>query len=239
MNAALSTRMGGQSLHPWNSLNLGEHVGDDPHHLQNNRTLVSRALNTADRQWFTCRQTHGTRNIPLSTGEFPPYDNCDAIILDEKHKLAGIFLADCLPILLYDPKRHIGSLAHAGWRGSLAGIAGQTVMAMRELGCRVKDIHAAVGPGIGPCCYQIHLDVASLFQEKFNEQDGIIKESGRTGYWRLNLEKVNIQILKNAGIAEENISGAGFCTACRNSDFFSHRREKGTTGRHAAVMLLR
>lgn len=235
MNALLSTRNQKQNGAALNNLNMAKLPGDHLEKVQTNRERVSAALGLPRIPWHTCNQVHGVQisTIHQSGSE------CDGILLDESGKMAAIMLADCHPIVIYDPIRHIAALAHAGWRGTQANIAIHAVQAMQAQGSRIKDMYAATGPGIGPCCFTVQNDVAVQFMELFDAGDDVIEQAGPSGPWRISLENANYRLLINAGIPSAQIGRAGFCTACRGRDFFSYRKEGGSTGRYAALMFLR
>ena len=234
LDAVVTTRHGGFSSPPMASLNLGHRIDDE--HLQRNRTLVSEALGFPNGVWAMSNQVHGVRIASLSGDEKPPFDSCDAVIIDKPGDISGVLLADCHPIMVYDPVRHVGGAAHAGWKGTLAGIPRILVNRMIADGSRRKDLWAAAGPGIGSCCYTVGDDVASQFRGEFGE--GFLTRDERGEPWRLDLEGINISTLKESGIPMGQIGRGGFCTACRGHDFFSYRKENGKTGRQAAIMVL-
>jgi len=151
------TRLGGVSSAPWATLNVGHTVGDDDEAVEENHHRICRTLDIARRDIVTGYQVHGTRVARVGRedrGRVCP--QTDVLITD----VPGIALmqryADCLPVLLYDPVHRAIGLAHAGWRGTLAGVTRKAVQAMRSaFGSRPADLIAGLGPGIGPCCYQV------------------------------------------------------------------------------------
>ncbi len=150
--------------------------------------------------------------------------------------ITAILLADCLPIVVYDPERHAGVISYAGWRGTDAGIAEKSVQHLLDAGSRVQNLVAATGPGIGPCCYPVGADTARMFSENYDYPEGVVLRKNKV--FMLNLEEANLARLRSCGLKEDRIGNAGFCTACRKDDFFSYRKEGGRTGRHAALMVL-
>ncbi len=139
-----------------------------------------------------------------------------------------LFTADCVPLFFLDPVKRAIGLAHAGWRGTLAKAAGKVVSQMREAyGTRPGNLLVALGPSIGPCCYQVGEEVISLFHHRFSD--------GR----RLNLWEANREELLSEGIKEENIVNAGMCTSCHSDIFFSERRDGSPTGRMMALLMLK
>jgi YfiH family protein len=237
MTAVITTRGGGVSQAPYKSLNLAGHVGDSPENVQTNRSIIAGVLNLTGAGWATAKQVHGCEVSHTGSSDDESGPGCDALYSTETRLVSAIFLADCLPVILYDPRRHAGTVCHAGWKGTALGIAGKAVNYMCSEGCRREDIVAAVGPGIGPCCYQVGRDVADAFNDPGRFPKGTVSGNEKTGY-RLDLEAANRAVLISAGIDDSRIGSADFCTACRNHEFFSYRKEGGLTGRHGALMIL-
>jgi len=237
LTTVMTTRAGGYSEPPYGSLNMGDLVNDDTAALSGNRKLVSKALGIEGFDWVMARQVHGTRikEIQSSSDQHP--EDCDALSITKTNTIAAIVLADCLPIILYDPDRHSGIISHAGWKGTTAGIGEKAVKHMINAGSRIENLVAAVGPGIGPCCYPVGNDTAKEFSESFAYPEKVVTRNSE-GTFLLDLETANISRLRSCGIKEKNIAAAGFCTACRPEEFFSYRKEGGLTGRHAALMVI-
>ena len=240
VSLGITCRLGGMSAPPAAGLNLGRAVGGDEEVLRENRRAAGRLLGAHESAaWACCNQVHGTRiaGIPPSfSSEDSPIDASDGLSLSAGGVVAAVMLADCLPVAVYDPDRKAGVLCHAGWRGTLAGIAAEAVERLAAEGSDRNSLAAAAGPGIGPCCFTVGEDVAELFLRKGGLEDAVKKDG--TGTFRIDLEAANLMILKAAGIREDRLGRGGFCTACRKDEFFSYRKEKGVTGRHAAVMTL-
>ena len=138
--------------------------------------------------------------------------------------------ADCTPIMFYDPHSHVIALTHAGWRGTVLGIAQATVRSMIDaFSSDPSQIIAGIGPAIGPCCFAVGNDVAERFHSQFPEAGLFVKKS-ETGFV-VNLSEANRLQLISRGCSEDHIETSGLCTACRSDMFFSHRREQGETGR--------
>jgi len=239
MKAVITTRIGGISSEPFEELNLGNHVGDSPEALEANRRAVAEALELPEATWALTRQIHGTRikeAAPSGNGATGD-ESCDSLSVQVRGIISAVVLADCHPVIIYDPVRHAGIISHAGWRGTASGIAGKSVRHLLSKGSRVENLIAATGPGIGPCCYPVRAETAEIFQNGFNYPDNVVIKENRERY-RLNLEAANIHQLLISGLKEKNIGSAGFCTACRNKEFYSYRKEGGLTGRQAALMVL-
>jgi YfiH family protein len=211
--AAFSTRLGGVSEPPFDSLNLGILTDDDPASVAENRRRLASALCREPEQIVFALQVHGTRLIRhpgVASGT-----EADGHVVTEPGLVPLVFVADCLPVALYGP----GGLAlvHAGWRGLAGGIVGAAAEA-------VEAERAAIGPGIGPCCYEVGEEVLGAFA---GLGDGV--GAGRM----LDLPEVARRLLSAAGVSE--VESAGLCTSCEEELFFSHRRDNGRTGRQAGI----
>jgi len=155
----------------------------------------------------------------------------DAFITDKKNLPLAIFTADCLSVFLYDPKRQAIGLVHAGWRSSRESIVAKTIKLMeQEFHTNACDLHVGFGPAIRSCCYEVDKDFKDFFPKEVLE---------REGSFFLDLIRVNKRQAEESGVLETNIRDSGFCTFCRNEEFFSFRREGKSCGRMLSVMMLR
>ncbi len=233
------TRLGGVSVAPWASLNVGSTVGDDPQAVARNKALMASALGLDDHHFCTVWQVHGRdtlviEDIPCEGGIL---GRADGIVTNQPGAILTMRFADCVPILLYDPVRKVIGLAHAGWRGTVAGVAQGIVETMvSRYGCRPADIQAGIGPSIGPEQYRVGEEVVEAVQKAFGECDGLIRRT-TDGATYLDLWAANRQALHAVGVQQVEI--AGICTASRTDEFYSHRAEKGRTGRFGVVMALK
>lgn len=229
------TRLGGCSRSPWDSLNTGHTVGDDLEAVEANHELIFQALDVRREDVVSPHQVHST--VVRVVGEQDRGQVCpetDALVTHAPDVVLMLRFADCVPILLYDPVRAVVGLAHAGWRGTVAGMAGAAVRTMvNDVGCHASDILAGIGPSIGPCCYEVGEEVADAASSAFSGADGVL-ESRPNGRWHLDLWAANRRQLASAGV--RNIEVAGICTACRTDEWFSHRAERGKTGRLGALI---
>ena len=235
-----STRRGGVSGPPYDTLNTAFHVDDDLDHVIENRRRLMLASN------MTCaEQIHGNSIAVITTESIgrcavrfnDSMPGVDALITNAPGPVLSLFYADCVPVLILDPINKAIGLAHAGWKGTALAIASETVLAMqREFGSNPSDCLAAIGPAIGRCCYDVSFDVANKVISAAGDDRVLAKAS--QDHMRLDLKLANRFILRKAGILEQNIAISGLCTACDADDFFSYRRD-GKTGRMCAFMALR
>jgi len=238
---AVTTRQGGGSLPPFDSLNLGLHVGDDPERVIGNYELLSAALAFRLDTLVACKQVHGDRVIEVREGDerrlsfLQCREEGDALVTSVPGLVLMVRIADCLPVMFFDPLRKVAGIAHAGWRGTVKEIAAKTVeVIMSRYNSDPARILVGIGPGIGPCCYEVDERVSSLFTKSFSSGEQLITE--RNGKQYLDLWEANRKQLLEAGIRAENIEVAGLCTSCQNQLLFSHRKDKGKTGRFGALI---
>ena len=235
-----TTRLGGVSPAPYDSLNLGGGSGDDPALVAKNRALLAGALGLKGRAITTVNQVHGDGICVVDGGDRRPRPDRDAMITNERGVALGVVTADCAPVLMYDPVRGAVASVHAGWAGTVKGIAGGAVMKMGEVyGSRPADLKVAIGPSIGPCCYEVGMKVMGPLGDALPGASGLASPSGRNGRFMLDLWETNRRILLMAGVRPGNIAVMGLCTACNPNKFFSHRKSGGRAGRMMAVALLK
>jgi len=221
---AFSTRDGGVSIGDFCSLNLGLLTEDRPEWVVENRRRLCAARGLDPEHGSMAYQVHGPRvEEAQSLGLVTPgtrYPACDGLVTSERGLALMLVTADCLPIALARTSggRRL-TVLHAGWRGLLAGIAGAGVAAL------CGKAAAAIGPGIGPCCYEVAEDVAAPFRERFGAE---VTPNGH-----LDLPRAAELALREAGVTE--IERSPHCTSCEPELFFSHRRDEGRTGRQGVV----
>ncbi len=237
-----TTRHGGVSSAPYDTLNLGLHRGEaEPNVMENHRRLA-RAVGYDVENLVMSHQTH-TDMVRVVTKadargiDHHRYPECDGMITCDPDTALFVFTADCTPVLLWDPVTGAVGAVHAGWRGTAAQIAGKAVLKMvAEFGCDRKNIHAAIGPNIGFCCFETDADVPDAMIKAFGEEaKQAIRPQGEKFY--VNLKELNALSLRRAGV--ENISISPECTVCSCDRFFSHRVTKGVRGSQGAVIVCR
>jgi polyphenol oxidase len=222
---AFSTRLGGVSEGPYESLNLGLLTADQPDRVRENRRLLCEQVGADPNTATMALQVHGARVARADRrGVATPgavFEPCDGLWTDEPGEALMLIAADCVPIALC---RTNGSPAlavlHVGWKGLLAGIAAAGARALHP-----EPVAAAIGPGIGPCCYEVGEEVAEPYRRRFGS--GVLR--GRN----LDLPEAAERALRKAGV--ESVERSDLCTACRPDLFFSHRRDRGLTGRQGVI----
>ncbi len=235
---AVFTRRGGVSPAPWDSLNLGGTVGDDSQRVAENKARALAAFGRAPATLFEVWQVHGCQVIVADAPRAPhePLRQADAILTDRPEVTLLMRFADCVPVLLYDPRHRVIGLAHAGWQGTVKGTVLAAVQQMQgHYGSRPADILAAIGPAIGPDHYEVGDDVVRAVSQAFGEQaeQFLIHHDGRTFF---DLWAANRAWLERAGVRQ--IEVAGLCTACHSEDWYSHRAGRGRTGRFGVMIAL-
>ncbi|HET6890986.1 MAG TPA: peptidoglycan editing factor PgeF [Pyrinomonadaceae bacterium] len=241
-----STRFGGVSPMPDKALNLAGFNEDAAENILENRR---RFLKLFDGTWNLagCWQMHGTdvRVVRDATEARPPEYAvgetiyCDVVISDAPHVLAGVKTADCVPILIGDPKTGSFAAVHAGWRGTYAGVTLHALERLtKEYQAQPENLRVAIGPAAAACCYEVGREVINGFKERLPAAEDLFTPT-RDGHACIDLLKANRDQLIAAGVKDERIHTAPLCTMCRTDLFFSYRREKqkhGKVGRLMAVI---
>lgn len=235
---AVFTRHGGISPQPWASLNVGGLRGDDPKNVYQNRVRSFNVMDRNPESVYDVWQVHST-DVIWTTGSRPMsirHRKADAILTDRPEVTLFMRFGDCVPILLHDPVRKVVGVAHAGWMGTVNGIASETVKSMQTAyRCNPRDILAAIGPSIAVHHYEVGHEVVDQVESAFGQDadEVLVRDDGST---RFDLWRANQLILEKMGV--RNIEVSGICTACNLHDWFSHRGEKGKTGRFGALIAL-
>lgn len=244
VTVAFTGKKGGLGEGRFSELNLSFSVGDKRARVIENRLLVARAIGVPIDRWVACRQVHGAslRVVgPLQVGrgarDFESgIPRADALVTGMREVAICVLTADCLPLVMAAPGRSSVAVAHAGWRGLLAGVAGSALLKTAGIaGCGAEDVDVYIGPHIRQCCMEAGEEVAGEFSARFG--DGIVKREGG-GKAFIDLEGACARQLVESGAAASRLTGAGACTAC-SEDYFSFRSSRGECGRQAAFAVIR
>jgi polyphenol oxidase len=241
-------RQGGYSKGPFESLNTGFHVGDSDWNVLQNRKKLARVLGVDLSQFTLANQTH-SRNVAIidkckkskgSAGIETAIENTDALLCNTRGIFICVQVADCVPILLYDPVKHVIGAIHAGWRGTLKKITAFTIRQMADtFESKPSDIIAGIGPSNGPCCYEVGADVKSEAIQSLGITKSILVASETEGKYFFDQWRANYDQLLESGLKAENIEISGICTQTHSVDFFSSRAGSGVTGRFIAGIKLK
>ena len=234
---AFTTRMGGYSRGPYASLNLGRGVEDDPRAVARNRALVLATLGLEGAHEVEAAQVHGAVVAVVGQAEAGQLiEGADGLVTADPGTVLAMHAADCVPLLLADPKRRVVAAVHAGWRGTAAGVSLEAVTVMADrYECRPEDLRVAIGPCIGPCHYEVDEPVmARLRRWPWWEEVAAPNPRGR---WQLDLRAANRRQLVDAGVPVQQIETLDWCTFEHPELFYSFRRD-GATGRNDAIVAL-
>ena len=226
-------RGGGVSTGSRSSLNLGVRWGDDQHNVAQNRRRLAEFAGYDPDQLVATRHVHGvavyTVGEPLQPGaEF------DGLVCDRVGPVLGAFAADCIPILFADPEARICGAAHAGWRGTVAGIAARVIERMTALGACPERVRVALGPSIGPCCFEVGAEVVAEFRAALGDVPNLVV-AGPSHKDHIDLRVASRYVLQGAGVVAEHIDDRPPCTRC-DDRFFSYRRDGQQGGVHMAFI---
>jgi polyphenol oxidase len=224
-----STRHGGISPAPFNTLNLGNFTDDTTENINENRRLLLKELGFELDQLCFSKQTHED-NIYIAS-EATMVEGYDAIITSQKGIIIGVTVADCTPILIYDAANEVVAAIHAGWKGTVLGIVAKTIETMKtNFNTSPTHCFAYIGTCIDVCDFEVGEEVATQFDASFR-----VWKAEKNKY-HVDLKKANEQWLKSAGVPPEQIELSPHSTASQTTDYFSHRAERGQTGRMMALI---
>ncbi len=234
---AFSTRIGGVSQAPFDSLNLGNPQGDVRDltaNIDTNYRLLQSAIGCQECTRRAVDQVHGACSLDADSPEFENGQSADAMVCSNPHTVLSIRTADCVPILLASEDGRFVAAVHAGWRGVVAQVA---IVAARMLAaksnCPIDRLIAAIGPCIGKDAFEVGPEVLDEFARQFDDRC-IVRE--RTGKGRIDLQHASVLQLGDIGFSFDRIDPTDRCTFTHAEEFFSHRRDKGITGRMAALI---
>jgi YfiH family protein len=239
-----SLRVGGTSKDNYSSLNLGLNSGDAPHNVLANRMKLCDALDIDSAKFVLPKQTHSA-TVKVIDPDFFRFDEherkaflneTDAVITNIEGVCVAIKTADCIPVLLFDPKRKVVAAIHAGWRGTIQNIVLKTIIKLtEEFGSQPADLFAGIGPSISPGVYEVGKEVWGQFAAEFYSDTAPAQEDKKV----LNLWKANHAQLIFAGVPSNQIETARICTLSDRERFFSARRDGPKTGRMATGIMMR
>jgi len=223
-------RRGGKSRGGYSSLNLSFRVGDNPELVKDNLCDMKKAVGLHDLRIVTMRQVHGPHIIDIKDKQLKEAGEADGMVTEEREIFLGVLTADCVPILFNVPERKLIAGLHAGWRGTLAGISIKMVNHLRKrYDVEPASIEVAMGPAIGPCCYEIGADVSVPMVQKWGGMaEKTLQLRDDKSY--LDVRDLNRLQLEEAGVTAEKTYQIGPCTSCATNDFFSYRRRRGKNG---------
>ncbi len=233
-----SSRLGGVSQGEYSSLNLSRTRGDQ-RLVDRNYSIFAEAIGIDKCLMTACRYEHGVNVVTAGSKEAGagvtrendlPY--CDGVVVKYPSAAALTLHADCTPLFFADKKGRAAGACHAGWKGTLGGIAANMI---KEMGVPPKDILIGIGPSIRKCCFEVKEDVSGLFVEKYGA--GILETRDSRQY--IDLIAVTLMQLEGAGVPPENVTLSGLCTYCEKELFYSHRRDKGHTGAMASCIAIK
>jgi YfiH family protein len=230
-----STRRGGVSSGRYATLNVGGKWGDDPDNVAHNRRRLAAAGGFDLTQLFTARQVHGARVALVVDGTVPERvaeTEADVVATSVPGAVVGVYTADCVPILIADDDGRVAA-AHAGWRGTVKGVASAAVEALVSVGAHRERLRAALGPSICARCFEVGEEVADAFAAV--TPGAIIRAAGQKPH--VDLWAANVQLLVAAGVPPDAIDAAPPCTMCEPERFFSFRRDGGNIGQHLSFIV--
>lgn len=242
--ALFTTRHGGVSGYPYDTLNLSFHRGDSAENVFRNFELLSENTGIPMEYMVLTRQVHGCeitvvnkRHCGMGLLRDRTFGDSDGLITAEKNVALVTFHADCVPVYLYDCRKKVIGLIHSGWRSTLLKISARAVKIMKEeFGCNASDIFAVIGPCIRKCCFEVGGDVYEDFLKAFPDCTCAFESSGSKP--RIDLACIIEHTLAGEGVRAENINDMNRCTVCEKDVFFSHRGGRGKSGTGAAVFMM-
>lgn len=234
---AFTTRIGGFSGGAFASLNLGRGVDDDPERVARNRAAVLEVLGLAGAAQVEAAQVHGAVVAVVGKADDDRIiDGADGLVTADPEVILAVRAADCVPLLLADPRRRVVAAVHAGWRGTAGGIAREAVTVMADrFDCRPEDLRGAIGPCIGPCHYEVDEPVLARLR-RWSWWEQVVTPNAR-GRWQLDLRDANRRQLIDVGVPVVQIETLDWCTFEHPDLFYSYRRD-GPTGLMAALIAL-
>jgi polyphenol oxidase len=238
--AGFTTKIGGFSDAPFQSFNLGLHVEDDPKLVVKNRDKLAEITGFSTSNWACSEQIHDAEILKVTrehagNGVYiyeQSLKGIDGLYTSESNLLLTLCFADCVPLYFTAPRNNLIGAVHAGWKGTVKDIGGNMVRIWGDKeNVAPEDIHIVIGPAIGSCCYVVDNYVIDKVKEVLPTNEILPYKLISEGQYTLDLKLLNKLLLVQSGIPENNIELSSYCTCCEKELFFSHRRDKGKTGR--------
>ena len=228
-------RTGGVSTGLRASLNLGVRWGDDRANVETNRRRLAEHAGYDLAQLVIARHVHGAD--VWTVGEPLPDDaQFDGLVCDRVGPVLAAFAADCIPLVFAEPDARVVGTAHAGWRGTVAGVARNVIARMVALGARADRVRVALGPSIGPCCFEVGPELVAAFREALGELPGLVVAGPRKDH--IDLRVATRAVLERAGVRPDRIDDRPPCTQCEPERFFSYRRDGMAAGMHMGFIAM-
>lgn len=228
----------------WNERNYALHVGDRPEQVIVNRQKLAEQFEMELAAWTCGEQVHGVHVAQVTAEDRgrgqrsrdTAFSDTDGMFTAEKNLLLASYYADCVPLYFYSPDIDVVGVAHAGWKGTVGQIGAGMIAQLHEQGADRTQIHVAIGPSIGSCCYEVDEYVMNPLRQALSTKEQVERVATPTipGKWKLDLKLANAELLQQAGIPSEQILISQWCTSCADEHFYSHRRDRGVTGRMVA-----
>ena len=228
-------RGGGVSVAVFAELNLSVRVGDADGAVRENWRRVRHMVGD-EMQVATMRQVHGAEVATVSPAASDAGE-ADALVAQEPGVVLSVLTADCVPLLLVAPREHVVAAVHAGWRGTLGGVAVRTIEHLTtRFGVDPAGLYAALGPAIGSCCFEVDREIAESMQARWGDVPDAVLPGKHKAKAYLDLRRANAALLTRAGVSVDRIVSVGPCTRCATHQYFSHRAAGGTTGRQLSFI---
>lgn len=234
---AFSTKAGGYSLKPYAQNNLAFHVNDNPQTVHKNHTYYAKYLDYNLNNLVYMDQVHGDKILIIDKNtDLKKIPRCDAIITNQKDIPLMVMVADCIPILIYDPVKKVIATVHAGRAGVFLNILSKTIVMMKtSFQSQAHDLIVVLGPSIRSCCYEVGLEIKNE-AERLNYSYAITQKNGS---YYLDLLSIVKEQIKDIDVKDKNIDISPYCTSCNTNIFFSYRAEKETSGRFSGLLMLK
>ncbi len=218
------------SAAPFDSLNSSGEVGDRPEAVRENLARLAAAAGVSSARLVSVKQVHG--DVVVEAAQVRAGTEADAVWTDAPGTAVGVRTADCLPILIEDPRGRVAAV-HAGWRGVIAEITARTIEGLVARGARVAELRVAIGPCIQRCCFEVDGDLPERFAGAFGDAVVLAAQGGAKPH--LDLPRAVVTTLARLGVPAAHVAVLPQCTRC-DARFFSHRRDRGVTGRHLSFI---